>query len=190
MICLTWKSPKNRDFSACSAFEPRPDGKLWGSPDAKFLTQELASSVVGTWRPSFPDTPPFPYNWQTAALNPHPLARMPKLRSLPSLVRTLDTSTTPLPSKTKDQIYTTLAYAAWRAHVIARASGRCEAMDHGHRCSKATPDHRMYADHIVELRDGGSLLHLNNGQCLCASHHTMKTMAARYRRHSARADGG
>jgi hypothetical protein len=40
----------------------------------------------------------------------------------------------------------------------------------------------MYADHIVELRDGGALLDLNNGQCLCGSHHEIKTMTARAHR--------
>jgi 5-methylcytosine-specific restriction enzyme A len=115
---------------------------------------------------------------------------MPKLRSLPSLVRVLDTSTVPLPPKVKAEVYTTPQFRAWRAAVVARAGGRCEAVDRGMRCTKAQPEHRMYSDHIKELRDGGSLLDLNNGQCLCASHHTMKTMQARYQRHSARADGG
>jgi 5-methylcytosine-specific restriction enzyme A len=109
----------------------------------------------------------------------------PRLRSLPSLVRAVDTSTTPLPPKVKDEVYTTPAFQRWRAQVVARAGGRCEYQDHhGHRCSKAAPEHRMYADHIIELRDGGSLLDLSNGQCLCSSHHQIKTMAARYRRHS------
>jgi signal transduction histidine kinase len=40
----------------------------------------------------------------------------------------------------------------------------------------------MYADHIIELRDGGQPFDLNNGQCLCASHHELKTMQARARR--------
>jgi hypothetical protein len=104
------------------------------------------------------------------------------LRSLAPLVSTLDTRTTKLPPKVKDEAYTTPQYRAWRAQVVARAGGQCEAVDQGHRCSKAMPEHRMYSDHIVELRDGGSLLDINNGQCLCASHHELKTIAARARR--------
>jgi hypothetical protein len=108
---------------------------------------------------------------------------MPKLRTLCPLVRTVRTSTTPLPPKVKDEAYTTPQYRAWRALVVARAGGRCEYVDHhGHRCMRARPEHRMYADHIIELRDGGLLLDTNNGQCLCASHHELKTVAARAKR--------
>lgn len=108
---------------------------------------------------------------------------MTKLRSLAPLVRTTNISTTPLPPKIKDEVYTTPQFRAWRSMVVARAGGRCEAVDQGHRCIKAQPEHRMYSDHIVELRDGGSLLDINNGQCLCASHHEYKTLAMRARRH-------
>jgi hypothetical protein len=105
------------------------------------------------------------------------------LRSLRPLVRTTDTRTTPLPTKIKDPVYDTPQFRAWRAHVVQRAGGQCEYVDHhGLRCIKAQPEHRMYADHIRELRDGGSLLDLNNGQCLCASHHELKTIAQRVRR--------
>jgi hypothetical protein len=108
---------------------------------------------------------------------------MPKLRSLAPLVRSVASSPVTLPPKVKDEIYNTPAFRAWRAHVVARAGARCEAVDpHGHRCSRAQPQHRIYADHIVELRDGGALLDLNNGQALCASHHEIKTMRARARR--------
>jgi 5-methylcytosine-specific restriction enzyme A len=108
---------------------------------------------------------------------------MPKLRSLPSLVTVRDTSTTPLAPKAKDHVYTTPQFRQWRAMVVARAGGRCEYHDHhGHRCSKAWPEHRMYADHVVEIKDGGLLFDINNGQCLCAHHHEVKTIEARRRR--------
>ena len=107
----------------------------------------------------------------------------PKLRSLPSLVRTVDTSTTKLPPKQVTPIYNTPQYQAWRAQVVARAGGRCEYVDHhGHRCSKAKPEHRVYADHIVELKDNGQPFDINNGMVLCASHHELKTMQTRARR--------
>jgi len=115
----------------------------------------------------------------------------PKLRSLPSLVTVRDTRPVRLPPKVKADIYNTPEFRAWRALVIARAGRRCQAMDErGHRCSKGRPEHRMYADHIVELRDGGQAFDVSNGQCLCASHHTLKTMQARYRRHSSQISGG
>ena len=116
---------------------------------------------------------------------------MPKLRSLTPLVRTTNTATVPLPPKVKDAVYTTPQYRAWRTMVVARAGGRCEAVDqYGHRCTKEQSHYRMYADHIKELKDNGSLLDINNGQCLCASHHELKTMADRYRRLSRPIDGG
>lgn len=107
---------------------------------------------------------------------------MPKLRSLAPLVRPTNTATVVLPPKVKDVVYTTPQYRAWRAVVVARAGGRCEAVDHGHRCSNAWPEQRMYADHIIELKDNGSLLNINNGQCLCKWHHERKTIQSRTKR--------
>jgi 5-methylcytosine-specific restriction protein A len=107
---------------------------------------------------------------------------MPKLRALGPLVRTADTRTTRLGRRFYDLAYSTPAHKTWAAEVVARAGARCEAMDHGHRCIKARPEHRIYADHIIELRDGGQPFDLNNGQCLCASHHEIKTVATRAKR--------
>jgi hypothetical protein len=107
---------------------------------------------------------------------------MPKLRTLGPLVRTHNTNTTQLPSKQIDPIYNTPQFKEWRAKVIARAGARCEVMVNGHRCTKAHPEHRMYADHIIELKDGGSAFDLGNGQCVCASHHSIKTNKVRTRR--------
>jgi 5-methylcytosine-specific restriction protein A len=107
---------------------------------------------------------------------------MARLRSLPTLVRVRDTRTTRLQRRQIDPVYGTPEFQAWRTSVIERAGYRCEAIDNGYRCSRAKPKHRMYADHIIELRDGGQPFDLNNGQCLCASHHELKTMQARARR--------
>ena len=105
------------------------------------------------------------------------------LRSLPSLLRHADTRTTRLPSKLPDAIYRTPEFQAWREVVVARAGHRCEAVDaYGYRCMRAAPQYRMYADHVIELRDNGEPFDLNNGQCLCRSHHEIKTIAARDRR--------
>lgn len=104
---------------------------------------------------------------------------MTKLRSLRPLVRTIDSRTIRRPEKRKDAIYDSPAFRAWRAQVVLRAGNRCEAIENGERCRKAHPAHRMYADHVVELRDSGHPFDLGNGQCLCAVHHEKKTFKAR-----------
>lgn len=104
---------------------------------------------------------------------------MTRLRSLAPRLRNINTSAIKPPPKIKDAVYNSPEFADWRTIVIARAGGQCEAMVDGERCPKAKPKHRVYADHIVELKDGGSLLDPNNGQCLCASHHEIKTADVR-----------
>jgi hypothetical protein len=107
---------------------------------------------------------------------------MTKLRSLAFPIAHIDTHSIALPPKQKDPVYNTPEFAHWRTAVLARAGYQCEAIDHGQRCLKARPEHRLTADHIIELRDGGALFDLNNGQCLCDAHHQRKTMAMRARR--------
>lgn len=104
---------------------------------------------------------------------------MPRLKSLAPMVRPARTGVLKPEPKIKLAFYDSPAFRAWRAQVVARAGNRCEAIEDGHRCSKAHPQHRMYADHRVELKDGGKPLDLANGQCLCASHHERKTHAVR-----------
>ena len=102
------------------------------------------------------------------------------LKTLPPLIRArADTRVVTPEGKQVDPVYRSPAYQAWRETVIARAGRRCEAIDAGVRCSKAEPRHRLFADHVVELRDGGSLLDPRNGRCLCGGHHTVKTVRAR-----------
>jgi len=69
-------------------------------------------------------------------------------------------------------------HRAWRATVLRRADYRCEAIDDGKRCEVRAPA-RLFADHIRERKDGGAPLDPANGQCLCGSHHTIKTQAVR-----------
>ena len=82
-----------------------------------------------------------------------------------------------VPEKTADPFYLSPEYRAWRTTVVARAGGVCQWPG----CGRA--ERRMFADHIVERRDGGADLDPANGQCLCGSHHTLKTAAARAARH-------
>lgn len=104
---------------------------------------------------------------------------MTKLRTLAPIVRNLDSRTVRPPPRRRELIYNSPEYRSWRNQVVAKAGGRCEALDNGHRCDKYWPEHKMYADHIVELKDGGSAFDLSNGQCLCASHHNSKTITAK-----------
>jgi 5-methylcytosine-specific restriction enzyme A len=113
---------------------------------------------------------------------------MTRLRKLAPMVRSVDTRTVRPPPpqltdkqrfKKADPFYASPEFRAWRAAVVGRAGGRCEAVTHGHRCTKAQPAHRMFADHIHEVKDGGSRFDISNGQCLCGPHHLMKTAQVR-----------
>lgn len=83
-------------------------------------------------------------------------------------------------SKQRDAVYGTPEYQAWRAKVINRADGRCQWQEIHGPCGRKEP--RMFADHIVELRDGGAPFDTANGQCLCGKHHTIKTNAEKAKR--------
>ena len=92
-------------------------------------------------------------------------------------IATADLRAVKLAPKVADDHYSTPGHKAWRAEVIKRAGYRCQV------CGISGT--RLYADHIVELRDGGAALDPANGQALCPSHHTSKTLAARAERHRA-----
>lgn len=59
---------------------------------------------------------------------------------------------------------------------MERARWRCQAVEGGERCRARG---RLYADHIIEIEDGGAKLDPGNGQALCHAHHEAKTAAAR-----------
>ncbi len=97
------------------------------------------------------------------------------MKMMKPIMRSANLNAANPPPKMANPIYATEQHKLWRANVIKRAHGRCEWLF----CGRREP--RMFADHIVELRDGGSY-DLANGQCLCGSHHTAKTgLAARAR---------
>lgn len=103
---------------------------------------------------------------------------MPKLRTMQPSIRTIDTRTVKPAPKRADADLLTLEHRAWRAEVLRRAGYRCEEVEGGRRCAVRSPA-RLFADHIVERRDGGDPLDPSNGRCLCGSHHTRKTAAVR-----------
>ncbi len=86
---------------------------------------------------------------------------------------TLDTSIVKAEPKRADPHYSSAQHPAWRAAVIRRA---------GFQCEKCTARGKLYADHIVELKDGGAPFDLNNGRATCASCHTKKTNVERAKR--------
>lgn len=94
----------------------------------------------------------------------------------------LNTRIAQLPPKQADRELLTAEHRAWRNAVVDRAGHRCEWFVHGVRCDRAAPAHRLFADHIVERKDGGAALDVANGQCLCASHHGLKTFRERSKR--------
>ena len=110
---------------------------------------------------------------------------MPKLRTLPPWYVLPTPAPHPYPPKVKDIVYTTPQYhgMASMQWYVGQVVGVRYHDHHGYRCSRAQPEHRMFADHIVEIKDGGSILDVNNGQCLCYSHHTIKTNEVKKKRY-------
>lgn len=107
------------------------------------------------------------------------------VRMLQPSIKRLDVRSSQPAPKTADPELLTPEHRAWRSAVLRRAGYRCEAMDDGKRCTVSAPV-RLFADHIVERKDGGAPLDPRNGQCMCGSHHTRKTQAARAARMAVR----
>ena len=102
---------------------------------------------------------------------------MARLATLSPRLGTLDTRTVRPAPKHADAELLTPEHRAWRQEVLKRAGWKCQAPGctaHGRRGGV-----RLYADHIVERRDGGAVLDPANGQALCAKHHSEKTARAR-----------
>jgi 5-methylcytosine-specific restriction endonuclease McrA len=99
---------------------------------------------------------------------------MGRLRNVAPRVRLVSTSIAAVPEKQADPHYLTPEHRRWRELVIKLSGGRCR------ECK--TSGRRLFADHIVELRDGGDPVDPFNGQALCGRCHSLKTSAARARR--------
>jgi 5-methylcytosine-specific restriction enzyme A len=107
--------------------------------------------------------------WMTARTR----ARLPFIK--PALA-VMDTSIAKVPPKQVDRHYHTPEHRVWSAAVIKRAGGVCQ----GPGCGRS--EVRLFADHIVELQDGGAPFDPANGQALCGSCHSRKTAQERRRR--------
>ncbi len=101
-----------------------------------------------------------------------------QLRGRPSRVATRDTRRVQPPPKTRDPIYGTPEHKQWRAEFMRRSRGRCEDP----RCAAPYGTGRLFADHVVELRDGGAPFDPANGLARCGACHTRKTLTERARR--------
>ncbi len=109
------------------------------------------------------------------------------LRMQKPLVRTLDTSIAKPRPKEAAPIYQTSEYERWRAAVIARAGGRCQ----DRKCKDPLRTGiRLFADHIVELKDGGAPFDVSNGLARCGSCHSRKTAIERVHRQRRLGGGG
>jgi 5-methylcytosine-specific restriction protein A len=80
--------------------------------------------------------------------------------------------------KVRASVYGTLEHREWSAEIIRRSGGCCQdpACAAPYRAGA-----RLFADHVVELRDGGGFS-LENGLARCGSCHSRKTLAERARR--------
>ena len=114
---------------------------------------------------------------------------MARIKVLTPLVPKGDGRTVKPDRKQADPFYRSAGHESFRHAVLSRAGYRCEWIVDGNRCEKAAPQHRLFADHINERRDGGDPFDPNNGMCLCGSHHTIKTARARARRLAANGGG-
>lgn len=99
---------------------------------------------------------------------------MSRLRTLGGTVRSLDMRSARPAPKTKEEFYRSAEFMAWRTAVIKRDGGKCR------QCG--TSSGRLVADHIREIRDGGSRLAPENGQCLCLPCHNAKSAKAKSER--------
>lgn len=104
---------------------------------------------------------------------------MSRLPTLQPRIKVLDARRVRPEPKRAESIYSTPEYRQWRAIVIARANGRCQ--DPACRTPHRLPS-RLFADHIVELRDGGAPFDPANGLARCGACHTRKTADARAKR--------
>ena len=108
------------------------------------------------------------------------MARVP---SIASRIVAIDTRSAVPPPKTAEPIYASREYAEWRRIVISRAHGYCQDP------SCKYPNRygiRLFADHVIELKDGGAPFDPSNGLARCGSCHTIKTVAERIKRSAER----
>lgn len=101
------------------------------------------------------------------------MTKTPRLRTLPPRLATLDTRTARPPERVREN-HDIYGSQRWRTLAAALLKER------GRRCQKCGSNvGRLYADHVVELRDGGAPFDPANIEILDARCHGLKTAAAR-----------
>lgn len=101
---------------------------------------------------------------------------MTGLRMLAPRVAAIDTRTARPAPKVADPYYLTPEHRAWAAEGARLAGGRCQDPN----CATRGRTHgRLFADHIIELKDGGAPLAPENRMMRCGACHARKTAAAR-----------
>lgn len=106
-----------------------------------------------------------------------------ELQTLRPRVGLANLQTAKVPPKSANKFYLSPEWIALRDRVRREAGGRCQAPG----CGRF--EQRMYADHRVELKDGGAPLDRRNVWLLCGSCHSLKTSAERVRRTAERPGG-
>jgi 5-methylcytosine-specific restriction protein A len=105
----------------------------------------------------------------------HRMTRKPsRLATLKPRLATADLRAVKPEPKRADAELQTPEHRRWRAQGLARAGHRCED------CGRSGV--RLYADHIIERRDGGALYDPENCRIRCPSCHQSKTYAERAKR--------
>lgn len=107
--------------------------------------------------------------------------RRPVIRQQPPRISTPATRMITQRLKETLPFYRTREWVQLVAKIIAKRGRRCE----GEECSRINRSlrgERIFADHIVEVQDGGALLDEVNIELLCGSCHSRKTLAERAKR--------
>jgi len=94
-----------------------------------------------------------------------------KLRTLGHRVGTADTRTVRPAPKVVNPFYQSPEWTHLRSTLIRTRGARCQD------CGRT--DGRLFADHVVELQDGGAALDPANIRLLCGACHTAKTARVR-----------
>ena len=89
---------------------------------------------------------------------------MPKLRGLVRRIAIMDSRPFRPPPKTVNPHYHSQEHKRWARAVIRAARGQCQGA--AHDSARPRDGVRLFADHVVELADGGAALDPRNGTAL------------------------
>jgi hypothetical protein len=100
------------------------------------------------------------------------MTKRPRLRMLPPMLRTLDTSIAKV-GRSNHEFYQSTEWRTFTRQIVAERGRVCED------CKRTVPaPERIHCDHVVEIQDGGARLDPLNIKLRCTPCHTAKTAAA------------